>query len=105
MKQDNDCAKITNAFEVKAKSKSELEQLRKQEILQKGKYYEKKIHKEYRIEVPNPYPTSLSPKPYKDPHDKKFSSNYCEYSYQEIPKFKTKTEMLEAKKLQMVIVI
>ena len=90
------------------KTKTELENIRKQEIQLLGKYYEKKMHKEYRVEVTDPSP-KLNPTSYTPDCDLHLiasnwlqSNKYCDYSYKEVPNFKTKNEMIEAKRQLLV---
>jgi hypothetical protein len=77
-------AKDTHA----ARSKSELDKQRKEEVMEKGKWYEKKITKEYRVQV-----TDLN---YRE------KKRIEKIEYQEMPKFRTKGEMVENQKRTMV---
>ena len=73
----------------KLNSKTEMIDLRKNEIKLQAKNYEKKIHKEYRKEVENPLAVKNVQSSFRD-------------VYIENPKFKTKNEMLEQKRLKHV---
>ena len=88
--------------EAKIKTKTELDLIRKQEIKLLSKYYEKKLHKDYRIELTDPHQPTLESlsQGVRTPLIK--PKNFCEYSYQENPKFKTKEEMVERKKKDLV---
>ena len=83
-----------------------MELQRKQEIKLIGKYYEKKMHKEYRLEVTDKNKLlSITPDSSFHHTDNKAllqTSNFCDYSYSPAPKFRTKNEMLESKKQKLV---
>lgn len=80
------------------KTKTDIELLRKQEVKLLSKYYEKKLHKEYRMEITDPKSVNSTP----DSRNKNPGKD-CTYSYQNVPKFKTKKEMQKQKKHQLVI--
>jgi hypothetical protein len=71
------------------KSKSELQESRQKEIRLQGKYYEQKMHKEYRMQIVNPYSTSNN------------FTTPCE-TYAVNPRFHSKAEMMEEKRQQLV---
>jgi hypothetical protein len=78
--------------ESKTKTKTELDLNRKKEVKLLGKYYESKINKDYRVEITDHNQKSITP-------DTIIAYNS---SYTKVPKFKTKNEMIESKKQQLV---
>lgn len=81
----------SNGSQAKAKSKSDLEAQRKEEIKVKGKYFEQKLNKDYVRQETDPYSTNEN-----------ISKQKVELEYRENPKYRTKKEMLLLKKQQLV---